>query len=128
MKRPDLIPRNNRTKVGNRTATFLDGTDGRSQVARRFRELYADMCIDLGGADRMSTGQHALARRAALLSCECELTEGQVANGEVVNLGPYITATNALRRLLSTLGLERVARDVTPTLEQYLAEKEVDDE
>ena len=35
----------------------------------------------------------------------------------------YTTAVNALRRLLCDLGLERVARDVTPPLSDYLKAK-----
>ena len=35
-----------------------------------------------------------------------------------------LPAAGHLRRILETLGIERKPRDVTPTLEQYLAEKE----
>ena len=40
----------------------------------------------------------------------------------------YITATNALRRVLDTLGLERRQRDITPTLDQYLSQRTAPDE
>jgi hypothetical protein len=33
----------------------------------------------------------------------------------------YCTLVNAQRRLLETVGLKRVARDVTPSLQEYLA-------
>jgi hypothetical protein len=43
--------------------------------------------------------------------------------GGVLDLGEFTTAANSLRRLLSDLGLERRARDITPSLSQYLANK-----
>ena len=48
-----------------------------------------------------------------------------MAAGGAVDIGAYTTGVNALRRLLCDLGLERRARDVTPTLtlEQYLASR-----
>jgi hypothetical protein len=40
--------------------------------------------------------------------------------GGVLDLAEFTTAANSLRRLLSDLGLERRARDITPSLSQYL--------
>jgi hypothetical protein len=42
---------------------------------------------------------------------------------DIATLDAYQRAANSLRRLLESVGLERGARDVTPTLEQYLARK-----
>jgi len=42
--------------------------------------------------------------------------------GEPIELGDYLTAVNCQRRVLQTLGLERRARDVSPTLREYLEE------
>jgi hypothetical protein len=41
--------------------------------------------------------------------------------GKPIDAAQYTTLTNLFRRLLETVGLKRVARDVTPSLEQYLA-------
>jgi len=35
----------------------------------------------------------------------------------------YLRGANSLRRLLESIGLKRVARDVTPLLQDYLAER-----
>ena len=40
--------------------------------------------------------------------------------GKALDIGEYSTATNTLHRLLTTLGLERKMKDVTPTINSYL--------
>jgi len=41
--------------------------------------------------------------------------------GEALNVTEFITATNALRRLLNDLGRERRMKDITPSIDSYLA-------
>jgi hypothetical protein len=108
-----------RSRVGNGTVV-LDGVDGRSTRVRRYREILAQLISDLGGDP--SEAQTIIARRASELAVWCELRAQAMASGEEINIGEFTTATNALRRLLTDLGLERRARDVTPSLEQYLSD------
>ena len=104
----------NRSKVTN-GSKLLPLSDGRSATARRFKDLVEFICVDLGGADRLSEGERQLVRRAAALSAECERQEALWARGEAAfDIAAYSTLTNALRRVLWTLGLKRVPRDVTP--------------
>jgi hypothetical protein len=110
-----------RSRVSNGSATFLDGVDGRSVLARRYRDILGQLISDLGGDP--SEAQSLIARRAATLAVWCEQVEAQLASGQALDIGEFTTATNALRRLLADLGLERRAKDVTPTLHQYLASK-----
>jgi hypothetical protein len=42
-------------------------------------------------------------------------------SGEEIDLQRYGELTDRLRRLFETVGLERRARDVTPSLDQYAA-------
>jgi hypothetical protein len=74
---------------------------------------------DLGGDP--SEAQSIIARRATTLAVWCEQTEAKAAAGEALNVTEFTTATNALRRLLNDLGLERRMRDITPTIDSYLA-------
>jgi hypothetical protein len=39
-----------------------------------------------------------------------------------VDVAEHLAAINAQRRVLATIGLERRARDVTPSLDRYLEE------
>lgn len=106
------------TRKGTGSA-LLSGVDGRSQMARRFREIVTGIEGDLGGD--LSEAQCQLVARSATLAIWCEEREGELAKGADFDAGQYATISNALRRLLSDLGLDRRMRDVTPTLDQYLA-------
>jgi hypothetical protein len=101
----------------------LPGVDGRTWPARRYRELVANMSSDLGG--ELSTCKAAVVCRAASLMAWCELEEAAHANTGKLDIQVYTTAVNSLRRLLSDLGLERVARDV-PDLRDWLRQRETD--
>ena len=107
-----------RSRLTNGSAVFLDGVDGRGTLARRYRDILAQLVSDLGGDP--SEAQAIIARRAATLAVWCEQCEADMASGKPIDIGEFTTATNALRRLLSDLGLERRARDITPTLNEYL--------
>lgn len=98
-------------------AIVLAGVDGRSLMARRFREITAGIESDLGGD--LSEAQKHLVARAATLAVWSEERESELARGEPFNAAEYATISNALRRLLADLGLQRVARDVTD-LQSYL--------
>jgi hypothetical protein len=97
----------------------LSGVDGRSLVARRFREIYTGIESDLGGD--LTEAQRHLIARAAVMGLWCEQREAELAEGADFDAGAYATIANAQRRLLSDLGLHRQARNITPTLEQFLA-------
>ncbi len=102
-------------------AVVLAGVDGRSLMARRFREIVTGIEADLGG-DLTEAQKHLIAR-AATLACWCEDREGELAKGAEFDAAQYATISNALRRLLSDLGLERRSRDVTPDLQSYLRQR-----
>src|ERR1700694_4233123 len=68
--------RAHRSAVSNGTRLFcVDGLDGRSQTARRFRDLVEAIGNDLGGVDHLSEGQKQRIRRAATLSIMAEAME-----------------------------------------------------
>jgi len=96
---------------------LLPSIDGRSIWARRLRDLISLHTRDLGGFDNLSQAQLSLIRRAAALTVELEhLEEKFQVNGSATpdQLKIYQMATNTLRRLFETIGLERRPRDITP--------------
>ncbi|MBF0678554.1 MAG: hypothetical protein IR164_06420 [Devosia sp.] len=107
-----------RSAVANGTRLFVEGLDGRSALARRYRDLLATFAADMGGDP--SEAQKQLIRRAASLSVWCEAVEVKLANGEDVEISQLTTATNSLRRILQDIGFERATKDVTPSIEQYM--------
>lgn len=109
-----------RTRVGNGSAV-LPGVDGRSIIARRYREILEALVSDMGGDP--SEAQQQIARRAATIAIDCEQQDAAAARGEPLDVKTYTTASNSLRRLLESLGLERRARNVTPSVSEYIARK-----
>jgi hypothetical protein len=107
-----------RSRIGNGRALLPD-VDGRSAAMRRYKEVLGQLMADLGG--RPTEAQTIIARRAATLAVWCEGVEADMANGKSLDIAPFTTAANTLRRLLADLGLERRLRDVTPSLATYLA-------
>ena len=70
---------------------------------------------------RRPRAQSLIIRRATQLAVWCEMAEAEAAGGNPLNISEYATATNTLRRLLLDLGLERRIRDITPSIDRYLA-------
>jgi hypothetical protein len=104
---------------------LLPMTDGRSATARRFKDLVEDIAADLGGKANLSEGQRQLIRRAAMLSAESERMEALAARGEAeFDIDLYGMICDRLGRLFGRLGLERVSRDITPSLQGYLQAKD----
>jgi hypothetical protein len=100
--------------------SILDGIDWRTGIARRYTDLVAAVCVDQGGADRMSEAKLQLTRRFAALAVQAEQLESRLANGEDIDVQEYATLTSTMVRVVARLGIERLHRDVTPTLGDIL--------
>jgi hypothetical protein len=107
-----------RSRVTTGRAVFVEG-DGNSRWARRYRDLIAAHCQDLGGVDLLSEAQLSLIRRASAIELELEQAEGKLSMGEAVDLDAFARAASHLRRLFETIGVERRAKPVE-TLQAYL--------
>ena len=106
--------RAHRSSVSNGSRLFaIAGLDGRTQTARRFRDIVEVMTLDLGGADLLSEGQKQLIRRAATLSIMAEAIEADVVRDLGFVILNYGTVCDRLRRIVETLGIERKTKDVS---------------
>ena len=116
--------RRHRSAISNGNRLFaLETLDGRTKTAMRFQDLVEDIVSDLGGRERISTGALQLVRRAATLSIMAEAMEADAVSNKTFDVDLYGQLTDRLGRCLQRLGLERKSRDVTPTLQSYLAAK-----
>jgi hypothetical protein len=97
----------------------LHDLDRRTAAYRRTVDLIEAMEADAGGHDRLSTGERQLIRRIALACTLAEHLEARWLSGEQIDPALYCTIANAQKRLLEVVGLRRVPRQVTPTLEEY---------
>jgi hypothetical protein len=94
--------------------------DERSAWVRRCKDVIASHLSDIPDA---TAAERSLIRRISVLTTELERLEAKFAVAEQASereLDLYIRGTGSLRRLLESVGLERRARDVGPTLHDYL--------
>lgn len=108
-----------RSRITNGGA-ILPGIDGRSALARRFRDIASAVAIDLGGADRLSEVKRQLIRRFAGAAALAEQLEAKLANGQSVDVSEHAALTSSLVRISSRIGLTRAMKKV-PDLHDYLA-------
>jgi len=124
-KHSAIAPRSatNRSRVTNGRGLFVEPGQGRTREARRFRDVLAEIVSDLGGPDTLSEGQRQLARRAAMLSTQCEMMEGLAVAGKAIDIELFGSITDRLGRVFQRLGLRRKQRDITPDLRSYLKQR-----
>lgn len=118
----DTRPLKLRSAVTNGARMFVEG-DSQSVWARRRRDLEDLISDDLGGASVLTEIQRGLVATAATLRVELEALEGKLSEGGAVDLDGYARVASHYRRICETLGLERIARDVSPDIKSYLAGK-----
>src|ERR1043166_9549813 len=88
---------------------------------RRFGSVKRQLVADCGGDP--SQAQEAIEHNAAVLAIWCEEQVASMVKGDNVKIAELSTVMNTLRRLLESLGLERRMKDVTPSLDRYIAER-----
>jgi hypothetical protein len=101
---------------------LLPDIDGRSVIARRYRDIASAILIDQGGIDRCSESRKQLVRRFAAAAVLAEQMESRLANGEQIDIAQHATLSSTLVRLAAKIGIDRIPRDVTPTLGDLLRE------
>jgi hypothetical protein len=101
----------------------LDSLDRRTAAAKNINDLIAAIEADQGGADDMSTARRSIAETAAVATARIRDLAARWIKGEQVDLGLFATLSNAQRRAFETLGFDRVAKNVTPSVSEYLAQK-----
>jgi hypothetical protein len=109
-----------RSRVTNGKKLFIEGS-GNTAWSRRYRDLIAGHVVDLGGRELLSESQLSLIKRASAIECELEQAEGRLSLGESVDLDAFTRAASHLRRILETLGLRRVPKEIVPQLSTYLS-------
>jgi hypothetical protein len=102
----------------------LPNVDGRSTIARRYRDIASAILIDQGGADRCSESRTQLIRRFAAAAVLAEQMESKLANGEAIDIQEHATLSSTLVRLAQRIGIDRVPIDISPTLSDIAAEIE----
>jgi hypothetical protein len=119
-----------RTSTTNRSAVtngskLLVGIDGRSPMARRFRDLVQAYSAEIGG--ELTQFEKAMVKQAASLAIAAETMQAKVINGELVNSDDLIRISSEVRRILDALAEKAGKRKpAAPTMSQLLAEHEAE--
>jgi len=117
-----------RSRVSNGRDVLPD-IDGRSCIARRYRDIMSAILVDQGGADQCSESRKQLIRRFAAAAVLAEQLEARLANGEQIDIAEHSTLSSTLVRLAQRIGTNRVARDVVlPLRERWALEVEAEGE
>jgi hypothetical protein len=101
-------------------ATLFVDIDGRTAWGRRYRDVVAALVDDAGGLSSLTELRYVLIRRVAALVLEAERMEVSLANGEKIDVDLLARISSHIRRMSETIGLDRVARDVTPSLSDII--------
>jgi hypothetical protein len=103
---------------------YLQAVDGRTRLAKRFKEIVAAIEKDQGGSDRLSEARLQLIRRFAATAVLAEQIEVRLASGEEINSQEHALLSSSLVRLVAKIGINRTAKNITPVLDQYVLEAE----
>lgn len=105
-------------KVRLRTLADVDRRTRAGQAAFKLRD---DLAADLGGWEELSAMQRELVENTAVLGAMLKDAAASYLTGKPVDLAEFMALTNAQRRLLADLGLERRMRDISaPSLRERL--------
>ena len=107
----------------------LADLDRRTSAFKRVQSLISEMTADLGGDSEITTAQRLLIGRAAIAAVMTEDQEVKFLAGNAIDPAIHATLSNSLRRLLESIGISRVPRDVSPSLNEIgrlIADQEAD--
>ena len=75
---------------------------------------------DQGGAERLSEARLQLIRRFSATAVLAEQMEARLARGEQIDIQEYSLVVSTMVRVAQRIGIDRVPRDVAPSLAEYL--------
>jgi hypothetical protein len=120
-------PANNRARVSN-GMRLLNGVDGRSAEARRFRDLIGSLAADLGDPAKLSEAVKALVRQTAAIVVVSERLHAKIVRDEAVDLEQATRVANAAQRGLARLAaLRRPSKQQPVSVADILARRNPQD-
>jgi hypothetical protein len=99
---------------------WLPDVDQRSSIARRYRDIASAITVDQAGADECSESRLQLIRRFAASAVMAEQMEAALVRGEQIDITQHALLCSTLVRIAQRIGIDRRARNITPSLSDYL--------
>ena len=115
---PQLSSGNGKGKLRLLTRSSLDG---RTRARKRWDAIVGGIASDLGGEDQLSTVQRFLIEAFASVAIQLDHLNVRVLRGESVDLLALASVVSSMTRVASRIGIDRVPRNVTPTLTPSVA-------
>jgi hypothetical protein len=103
----------------------LPNVDGRTMLARRYRDIAGALVADAGGVDSCSETKIQLIRRFSAAAVLAESLEARLANGEQIDIAEHALLSSTLVRIAQRIGMDRRAKTIVPTLSEYLGARMV---
>lgn len=97
--------------------------DQRTKAFQQFDSIACGIAQDLGGEDQLSTVQRHLVEAFAGIAISVNDINARLLLGQHISLIEHAQAVSTLVRVASRIGLTRVARNLTPTLSDYLRQR-----
>jgi hypothetical protein len=110
---------NGRGKVRLLTRQSLDG---RTRARKSFDAIAEGIAADLGGSEELSTVQRHLIEAFAGCAIVLQALNARILLGQPVDIADQASAASTLVRLAARIGVERQAKDITPTLGDLIRE------
>jgi hypothetical protein len=108
-------------KVGKVRMLTREHLDGRSKARKQFDAIATGISRDLG--HDLSTVQKHLVEAFAGCAIQVNALNAKLLLGLDVDVVEHSQVISTLVRVASRLGMRRVPRDVTPSVESYLAQR-----
>jgi hypothetical protein len=96
--------------------------DGRTKARKQFDAIARGIAGDLGGEDRLSTVQRHLVEAFAGAAVHVHDLNARLLLGEEVDIVAHSQAISTMVRIASRIGVNRIAREVGPTLADIIKE------
>ena len=97
-----------------------ESLDGRTSAARKFDAVAHAIAEDLGGEGKLSAIEKHLVEAFAGVSVHLADLHTRLLLGEPINIMEHSTAVSTMVRIAQRVGVRRIARDVTPSVKDYV--------
>ena len=94
----------------------IDALDRRTRPFKRYETIRGAVLADMGGEENVSEVQKQLVSKFATIALQLEVMEAAAIDGNEIDVDLFGRAAGHLRRIAEALGMQRVARDVSPSL------------
>jgi hypothetical protein len=111
----------NRSAITN-GSRLLEGIDGRSPLARRFRDLIKAYEAETGG--NLTEVERGLIKQGAALTIRAEQLQADIVNGKPVDSDALIRLSSTAKRILGAISAKAAKRKpAAPTLQDHIARR-----